>query len=288
MGTNCEIQPIILESLPTPFIQLPRETPSFIELATTASFAHLITGQPGAHPTSDPQVPCIRWRPLADMSSGTYTRAMHSTDHGNSWTQIAVEPRGYHALALSDTNFFIGNAASLFRSTDYGTTWKMVLDNRNIEYLAADGPNIFAGSRPISGWWTDGGESWVNVKTDFQDDFYMIAISGSNVFLSTPTSGLLLLSRDLTRWINVNDGLLPSDFVTSCGFIGNDVVAGTSHSGVWRRPLSEMIEPREQNLVKNPGFESGKEPWQMYTDGSGEFSTDALGARQPTLGRNPY
>ena len=41
----------------------------------------------------------------------------------------------------------------------------------------------------------------------------------------------------------------------------------------------------ETNLVQNPGFESGRDHWQFYTNGAGSFSDDAIGAGSPHAGK---
>ncbi len=45
---------------------------------------------------------------------------------------------------------------------------------------------------------------------------------------------------------------------------------------------------QETNLVQNPGFESGREPWQFYTSGSGHFSDDAAWSGKRSCGQSEH
>ena len=60
------------------------------------------------------------------------------------------------------------------------------------------------------------------------------------LFAGTYDGGVFLSTNNGATWTAVNAGL-PNAFVTALALSGTDLFAGTYNSGVWRRPLSEMI-----------------------------------------------
>ncbi len=95
----------------------------------------------------------------------------------------------------------------MFLSTDYATSWKQIDSGSGRQF----------GSLAV---WTD------------QSDTEMIAgASGGGIFLSRDKGA---------NWTSVNAGMPNADVVTFA-VSGTNLFAGTSGSGVWRRPISEIL-----------------------------------------------
>ncbi len=111
-----------------------------------------------------------------------------------------------------DSDLFISctedsyKSLGVFRSSDYGSTWRQVADT------------LF----PLRGY--------VTCFASFEN----------NLFAATDSDGIFLTTDYGTSWTRENLGLGDS-MVVSLAVQGNELLAGTATSGVWRRPLAEMI-----------------------------------------------
>jgi hypothetical protein len=65
-------------------------------------------------------------------------------------------------------------------------------------------------------------------------------VSDSNLFVGTYGGGVYLSTNNGMNWTNVGSGLTDT-LVQSLAVCGTNLFVGTRNSGVWRRPLSEMI-----------------------------------------------
>ncbi len=115
------------------------------------------------------------------------------------------------SFAVIDTNLFIGTSKGVFRSTDNGTSWKIL--NNGLPSILSD---IF--DCPLT---TSGKNLFVGIY--------------DNIYLSTDNG---------TSWTSANSGLTGLSML-SLATSSTDLFAGTS-AGVWRRPLSEMVSTVRQ------------------------------------------
>lgn len=146
-----------------------------------------------------------------------------STDNGTSWTQ--VDPRSIHgvsfyAFAVFGTNIFAGTDHGVFLSTNNGTSWIAVNTG-----LTSDSVNVLVVSLSGAG--------------------------GKNLFAGT-RGGVFLLSDSGTSWGAVNTGGLTNINILALAVSGTNLIAGTDGSGVWTRPLSEMITGVADNRNRIP------------------------------------
>jgi hypothetical protein len=136
--------------------------------------------------------------------------------------------------------------------------------------LAVIGTTIFAGIRFVSQsaidtttsvvthgevfLSTNNGTSWTAVNSGLTDaittDF---AVCGSALFAATDKAGVFLSTNIGARWTAVNSGLTDT-IIKSLAVSGTTIYARTE-SGIWRRPLSEMInvtgaQPQRETLQK--------------------------------------
>jgi photosystem II stability/assembly factor-like uncharacterized protein len=167
-----------------------------------------------------------------------------SNDNGASWSASHVPwpATEIYALAVAGPDLFAGNADyDVFRSTDNGTTWMAVnngLTDIHVYGLAVSGTNLFAGTWAGVFVSTDRGTSWTPANTPFSDFPQMVQFE-SNLFAATNGGVIFRSTNNGTSWMAVNGGLNVA--VYALAIAGDNLFAGTNRSGVWRRPLSEMV-----------------------------------------------
>jgi photosystem II stability/assembly factor-like uncharacterized protein len=98
------------------------------------------------------------------LAGSTFDGVFLSTNNGTNWSPINNGLQGYQsisiaALAVSETNFFVGTDSGVFLSTDNGANWTAVnsgLTNDTVNAIGVVGTNLFAGTnggtwmRPLS------------------------------------------------------------------------------------------------------------------------------------------
>jgi hypothetical protein len=183
-----------------------------------------------------------------------------STNNGTNWTQVnnGIPPNtNVLSLAVRGSNIFAGTSRGIFLSTNNGTNWTSInnglTDSLTISSLNVSGNNIYAGTAgqyPI--WWvpgrysegvfisTNNGTNWVQANNGLPLNYgiHSLAVSGNSVFAGLD-SGVFRLTNNSTNWTKVSDGLTRTS-INALAVIGTNIFAGTSGSGVWMRPLSEL------------------------------------------------
>jgi hypothetical protein len=191
-----------------------------------------------------------------------------SINNGTSWTEVNSGLPNYnviHFLVANGNDIFAGVSfysiapcypnlcdlppivtlvnAGIFHSTNNGSSWTRdsgVLANSYVNCLAVCGSGIFAGTLRGVFLSADNGTSWAAVNSGLTNDTVLsLSASGGNIFAGTEGGGVFLSTNNGTSWAPVNSGLM-SNRVLSLVVFGNNLFAGTN-SGVWRRPLAEMI-----------------------------------------------
>ena len=141
---------------------------------------------------------------------GTNRGVLRATTDGKNWLQVnsGLADTNVHALATINTILFAGTDAGVFLTTNNGTTWKAVntgLTNKKVPALAVSGTILFTGTY------------------------------GGGVFVSTNNG---------TSWKAANTGLTNFNITAlavSAASGGSNLFAGTYGSGLWKRPVSQMI-----------------------------------------------
>ena len=80
-------------------------------------------------------------------------------------------------------------------------------------------------------------------------------MSGSKIFAGTWGDGVFLSTNNGASWTAVDSGLPENTVVLSLAISGGTIFAGAGGTGVWRRPLSEMlgvINPIPQQEMSKP------------------------------------
>ena len=198
----------------------------------------------------------------ANLFAGTYGGGVYrSTNNGTNWTQVNNGLTNYVVIAfvVSGTNIFAGTYSSgVFLSTNSGSSWTEAnsgLMGNHIPSLTVYYTYLFAGSNDGVFLSTNNGTSWI--PAGLQDTLVSaLTFYGTNLFAGTSdilgnSGGVFLSNNNGINWTDVNSGL-PNTGILALTISGTNLFAGTVNSGVWRRPLSEMITEVENERNEIP------------------------------------
>lgn len=187
-----------------------------------------------------------------NIFAGTNQGLYLSTNNGISWKlvdNILTNARIF-TLGLNTTSMFAGVAGSslstggIYISTDNGSNWKSLLPlNNSVSTIAVSGTNIFAGTDIGSVYLsTDNGINWslANAGVVYSSD-WSVAISGNNIFSATQFGGVYVSGDFGNTWGMESDALIFNS-VTSLAINDQFVFVGTGSSGLWKRPISEILK----------------------------------------------
>jgi photosystem II stability/assembly factor-like uncharacterized protein len=187
-----------------------------------------------------------------NLFAGTGYGIYLSSNNGTSWSMTGFPHTFVRAFAVLNTNLFAvtndGPFPDVYLSTDSGTNWMQSSYSTNptpTSALALIGTNLFAGGLLGVFRSTDSGSNWVPVSSglpygDLPSEVTALAISGTNLFAGTD-SGIYLSTDNGANWTSENRGLTDStDFSYALAVNGRYIFAGTTATGVWRRPLSDF------------------------------------------------
>lgn len=167
-----------------------------------------------------------------------------SSNFGISWTAVnsGLTNLNVRTLAAAGTSLFAGTyGGGVFLSTDKGASWTAAnsgLTRNYIFALAVTATEIFAGTSGGVFVTGDNGANWKPVDFGPTNAYVSsLAVCGTNIFVGT--GGVHVSTDNGTAWTAVDSGMSRSQ-VLSFAVGGANLFAGTL-SGVWRRPLSEMV-----------------------------------------------
>jgi len=202
-----------------------------------------------------------------------------STNNGTNWTPVNNGLSNSNSMYVSslvvsptgtgDTNLFAGTEAGIYLSTNNGTSWTSVLSGNGDTYQlvvssnGTGGTNLFAGFSLDGGTLgggitlsTNNGTSWTSIDLGYTGTggcLSLAAIPNDTGVVSiyagmypdsanyNPGGGVFVSTNNGKSWTAVNSGLPDDEEVRSLAVSGTNLFAGTSGSGVWMRPISEMI-----------------------------------------------
>lgn len=179
------------------------------------------------------------------LFAGTYGSGVYlSTDDGLSWSSAnsGMEDSFVLALLPVGSDLFTGtDGDGVLWSTDNGQNWVGVnsgLSDSTIFALAANTTHLFAATL-FHGVFTstNHGAHWT--ATSLMSGVSSFARSGGNIFAGTQGLGVYLTTDNGTSWTTVNEDL--SDSMVSGLAVCGDFLFAATGSGVWRRPLSEVV-----------------------------------------------
>jgi hypothetical protein len=160
-----------------------------------------------------------------------------STNNGVNWTQTS--PGGLKVMVTNGNYLFGGASGGVYLSTNNGTNWMYSGVGRDVRSLAANGNNIFAGTNGYGVYLsTNNGTNWSQTSLNNRN-VYALAVSGTNLFAGTYQYGVYYSGNNGTSWFQVNEGL--GNLIVDALCIFDNYVFAASSSGVYRRPLSELV-----------------------------------------------
>ncbi len=168
-----------------------------------------------------------------------------SANEGKTWSTIikGLTNTLINSMASNDSNIFAAtNGGGVFSSSDYGDNWTPVnvgLTDTIIYSLAINGSTLYAGSLTGVFKSTDNGRNWVKLNSSIKN-VYSLAVKGNYVFASSFGSGVLSSSNAGSSWQKVTENL-PTVYTQAIGISGDYVLVGVNGSGLWMRPINEMV-----------------------------------------------
>jgi hypothetical protein len=183
-----------------------------------------------------------------------------SADSGDTWTSIGLSGKRIHSVTGTGNYIFAGsmdNFDGAFKSTDNGGSWTQTLSNVAVWTLKTDGSKIYAGtttnynglyiSTNNGGNWTQSSLNNVNVLS--------LAFIGNNIFAGTGNDNGVFMSTDNgVSFMPRNEGFGSNRIVRALCISNNYIFAGIRYSGVYRRPLSDLITGIEHESNAIPKY----------------------------------
>ncbi|MFC2113422.1 T9SS type A sorting domain-containing protein, partial [Bacteroidota bacterium] len=173
-------------------------------------------------------------------SSGVFL----STNGGASWIPVnsGLTNMNVRCLYVSGTNLFAGTGDGAFISTNYGTSWTPIstgLVGEAINVFASNDAFLFAGTGSGLFHSDDDGATWI--KTNLPSSYDALSlVANDTIIYSGSSSGVVSCSSNNgATWTTVDQGLIKYS-ILALEVSDTNLFAGTSGSGVWKRPLSEM------------------------------------------------
>ena len=186
------------------------------------------------------------------LASIDTARLLFSTNGGAEWIsfQSVLSSISVRGTAATEQYVFVGTNRGVFRAPAGSTDWQQVnfgLADTNVHALETIGTRLFAGTDGGVFVSTDDGSTWKSVNSGLTDKkVRALTIYGNSLFAGTQTGGVFLSQNYGSSWKAVNQGL--SNLTVNALTISNNVVfAGTSGSGLWKRPVSQMVTSVSEN-----------------------------------------
>ena len=92
---------------------------------------------------------------------------------------------------------------------------------------------------------------WQQTNGPYGGNINCIASDGTNIFAGTNGQGVFLSSNNGSSWTAVNNGLPGWSPVYSLAISGSNIFAGTGGGGVWKRALSDITGIEDNNYKSN-------------------------------------
>jgi len=208
-------------------------------------------------------------------------------DSGLTWKPV-VFPLTGEISALSSTKkylFAASRADGLWRSANDGIDWVHIgnrLPETVINSIQNGSPGMFASTD--SGLYNslNDGNDWVLVNSNVRSSAHSSVIGDLYLFAGYDTTGIYYSADRGANWTSVSEGL-PKQGVQGLGVNVNELFAGLTGGGVWRRPLIEMGISSVPRLDTELAISISvtPNPFPQYTNI--RFSTQEIGSVQISI-----
>lgn len=180
-----------------------------------------------------------------NIVAGEYGDGLYySSNEGVNWIK-AYDSAFVNTIIKYGTNIYAGtDDDGILMSSNDGVSWSKIANIWGINAMTFSGSFIYAadaGGRVYRS--SNSGYNWTyaQIDTGYTGQIWSIASSGSNVIASC-YSKVYVSTNYGENWILRNQGINPNSYRMYATIIANNyVLAGNDGSGVWRRPLSEVI-----------------------------------------------
>ncbi|MBI3195084.1 MAG: T9SS type A sorting domain-containing protein [Ignavibacteriae bacterium] len=189
---------------------------------------------------------------IIDVAGGLLTtkdRVYRSTDNGDTWVKVDTASEIINVGNVVKIGSMVyAYGLGVFKSSDEGTTW-VKADSGFPAYfqigaLAGTSSVLFASGSFSGGTYksTNGGQSWAIISANIYSQFF---VYGNNLFGCRANNGIFVHKNFATSATKFS-GDLPGNTYTYTFTIHNgNMYAGTSGNGVWKRPLTDVLEVKE-------------------------------------------
>lgn len=134
-------------------------------------------------------------------------------------------------------DLFLGTSEGGYRSTNHGNLWTAIIPPGTIEVqtLALDPPNMYAGTDHGVFLSTDAGSSWGPINNGFPDDLVLaVAVNSSrHVLAGTDLNGLFRSTNFGVNWSQLTNGLTSLDMAALAFISPSTILAGTDGAGMF-------------------------------------------------------
>ncbi len=188
-----------------------------------------------------------------------------STDNGIRWTNVpspAVGPDVQRFSSTSTDLYLSATVTGASRSTDQGSTWTVVNDTLFGPLASVDSLVLAAGAQGMFRS-ANSGKTWVESDSGLGSSarlVFNLFLENDTFFAGTFRRGLFASGDSGKTWKSVSVDH-PTFYTNSMCALNGYLVVGDVDSGVWRRPLSEILTSAE---APSPAAPAGFELAQNY------------------------
>lgn len=166
--------------------------------------------------------------------------------------QVGFISTPVNCLVFDGATIYAGTGTGVYSSANEGLSWTTLnegLTDLGIMALTFKGADLFAGTGGKGVFRsTDYGANWTPANKGMEDLMVMsFAVKGESLFAGTWNGGVLHSTDNGANWITISHSSIFDTWVKIPQVIHGLVVdntylyAGDRRTGVWRRPLSELI-----------------------------------------------
>ena len=236
---------------------------------------------------SDPQHPDTMYVAMSGLDFSVY----RSTDMGASWAPIGPAGSGWGLLLAPFGNggtIIATTSDGFYMSTDYGSSWDLVVPGTSYASAVCDGTNLFAPVITEGGVYEseDQGASWTLNTNGIVASYWQAGCASSMGYLAGHYGGVYRTPGTGSCYVESQEGI-GNAFVHSVSYDSatGTVMAGGEHHGLWRSTDDgqtwEMVNPGPQCWViydiapESDMYYSG--PVRYLATADGVFRSDDYG-----------